>query len=276
MKPPSRARLFHLADLLAGHLRGNPCPNCRGKEVTRIVTKHLGLGSIYRCQSCALYFRPTGLQTGRVARWYYSTLYRDQGIATAPLTGDREAALVMAQQAGKDRSSLIETVLPLLPEEERRIGVLGASWGYELLCLERLGLPLYGVEPGDARREHGRARFGLDLHPTPEAAAAAGHHGGVVFSSHVLEHIPALDDALDAIEHALAPALQVHLTPRVEPPIDDFSASIGREHPLGVTEAFWRRRADRTAMHLVALGAHRPSPDERYCETLAILQRRPR
>lgn len=269
---PIRAQVFYLADLAAGRLLGNPCPNCGARQAERLHRKHLGMGSIFRCRRCELFFRPTGLQTSGVAKWYYSAVYGDQGLATDPTTSDRVVALARARAADKDRSALIEALLGLVPAAQRRVGVLGATWGYELLCLERLGVPLYGIEPGAPRREHGRRAFGLDLYASVEAAGEAGHRGGILMSSHVLEHIPRLSAMLDTIDRHLAPSLHVHLTPWVDPPSDDVVRVIGREHPLGVTRGFWRKHAARTGQSL-RVEAHRAAEGEPYNETLAIIAR---
>lgn len=266
----TRARLFHVADLVAGHARGNACPNCRRRGARSVIRKHGGLGSIYRCGACGLLYRPTGLQSGRVARWYYSVLYGDDAALTTAPVEDRAEALSKARAGGKDRNALIAPLLAALPEDARSIGVLGASWGYELLAFEELGVPVWGIEPGDSRREHGRRAFGLELYPSIAEAARAGRGGGVLFSSHVLEHIPAVGAALDEALAALRPLVQLHITPRVDPLTPAVGPIIGREHPLGVTAAFWRLWSERHGL-AVRLEAHRPPSEPAPCELVAVL-----
>jgi hypothetical protein len=270
MELPTRAHVFHLADLVAGHATGRRCPSCGARDAERLLKKHLGLASIYRCRACELLFRPTGLQYGRVAAWYYSRLYGNQGIATELQDDTRETALARARAAGKDRAELVAPLLPLLPAEARSVGVIGAAWGYELLCLEHLGAPLYGIEPGAPRREHGRARLGLELFATPGDAARAGKGRGLVLSSHVLEHIAELEATLDAVERELAPAIHLHVTPRVDPFTPELGPTIGREHPLGVTEGFWRRWAARHGKS-VSFRSHRPEPHAGANELVTVV-----
>ena len=266
----TRARLFHLADLAAGHARGNRCPNCGARGATRVIPKHGGFASVYRCDGCGLLFRPTGLQTGRVARWYYSAVYGDDSQLTTATIDDRAVALSKARASGKDRGPLLAPLLAALPPDARSIGVFGASWGYELLTLAELGVPVWGIEPGDARRERGRRAFGLELHASVADARRAGRSGGVILSSHVLEHIPALTSALDALLHELRPAAQLHLTPRVDPLTPAVGPIIGREHPLGVTADFWRRFASPRGLAL-RLAAHQPPSEPTPCELLTLL-----
>lgn len=267
---PTLARLFHLADLVAGHARGNPCPNCRRRGGPVVIRKHGGLGSIYRCDACGLLYRPTGLQSGRVARWYYSVLYGDDAALTTAPVENRDEALSKARLGGKDRNALVAPLLAALPEGARSIGVFGASWGYELLAFADLGVPVWGIEPGDSRREQGRRAFGLELYPSIAEAARAGRGGGVLFSSHVLEHIPAVATALDEVLSVLRPAVQLHITPRVDPLTPAIGPIIGREHPLGVTAAFWRLWSERHGL-AVRLEAHRPPSEPTPCELVAVL-----
>lgn len=265
-----RSRVFFAADLLAGHMTGKACPSCRSRGAARVIRKHGGFASIYRCDSCGLLFRPTGLQSGRVARWYYSHFYGDdQEFTTGPLA-TRDGALAAARNRGKDRTALVQPVLDALPPEHRAIGVLGASWGYELLTFEALGVPVWGIEPGDSRREHGRRSFGLELYASLDEARRAGRGGGLIVSSHVLEHIPALASALTELTDALKPVAQLHITPRVDPVSPAIAPVIGREHPLGVTEEFWTRWAAGRGAAL-RLHHHQPGPTDPACELVAVL-----
>ncbi|MCB9734365.1 MAG: hypothetical protein H6745_17375 [Deltaproteobacteria bacterium] len=242
-------------------------PRRRGGE--RVIKKHGGLGSIYRCAGCGLLFRPTGLQTGPIARWYYSVIYGD-GEITRSLAEDRDVAVAHARAGGKDRGALVEPLLDALPSAAQSIGVLGASWGYELLAFEDLGVPVWGIEPGDRRRAHGQRAFGLELYPTIEAARRAGRGGGVLFSSHVLEHIPTLGATLTEALTTLKPAAQLHITPRVDPLTPAVGPVIGREHPLGVTAEFWRRWAASHGL-AVRLAAHQPPSEPIPCEMVALV-----
>lgn len=86
----------------------------------------------------------------------------------------------------------------------------------------------------------------------------------------MLEHIPRLSAALGAIDRYLAPSVQVHITPWVDPPSDDVVSVVGREHPLGVTFGFWRRHAAE-AGQIARIEAHRAGAHGPFDETLALL-----
>jgi len=261
------AQLAYALDVLAAKVGRDRCPNCGSARGERVARKSWGLANVYRCRGCALLYRPSALQGSTAARLYYSYVYRQPGITTDVSSASREQVVAEARSAGKDRVAFLRPACAALGSRAANIGVFGASWGYELLCLEALGLPVYGIEPGSVRRAHGRSAFGLDLHESPRAA---GRREGALMSSHVLEHIVGLDQALDDIARWVAPTLQLHFTPRVDPFDDALRSSIGREHPLGVTADFWRRRAARRG-EPVRTFTVRPSPDEPECELLAIV-----
>ena len=163
---------------------------------------------------------------------------------------------------GKDRTELVrEFVSP-----PATICVFGCSWGYELLSLRRAGYRAFGVELSSTRREFGRKHLGLPIFPHVRAVPPEYHSVDVVLSSHVLEHIPALDEILSDIVQTTRPRLQLHITPSVES-IDRYPhrrTLIGREHPIGVTRRYWERAAD---LHRQSL-EFRESGDE----ALAILR----
>ena len=263
------SRLYYAADLVSGRLSGSKCPSCSGRRRSTVARKNLNLGNVQKCESCGLLYRPTFFAEGKAMRLYYSRVYSRQGIATQPQKLHRAEVARQAAAAGKDRSKIVASILAALPPDQQRVGVLGASWGYEMICLERLGVPIYGIETGSERRDFGRAAYALEIYSSPTEAAEAGHRGGVILSSHVLEHIGRLARTLGTINESICPAVQVHITPRVEQ-VAKSRSSVGREHPLGVTEDFWRRFTASAGLAL-AVGAHRPDNSEEFAETIAVM-----
>jgi hypothetical protein len=238
-----QSRAVYALDVLAGRARGTCCPSCGSRAREPVVKKVAGFATIYRCSSCKLLFRPTGLFSPSVARWYYSWVYSQAGVATdVALSHQREALQRALAEEGKDRSAAVRALLHELPKDRQRIAVFGCSWGYEIELLRRAGLDAYGIELSSARREFAVRELGLEVY---DSLASAGSHvrdTGLVLSSHVLEHIPRLDATLREIDRYLAPRVQLHIVPAVEPqvPIHTVRHVVGREHPLGVTGAFWQ------------------------------------
>ncbi len=267
------ARAFYAADLLAGRAGGVRCLSCGSRGHTPVVRKSLGLATVFRCHDCELLFRPSGLQSTAIARLYYSRFYTEPGIVNAlPEDTSAEAIIAAAHGRKKGRATLVGAHLEALPEARRSVAVFGCSWGYELVILAELGVPIFGIEPGESRRRFGVETLGLNIYPDVAAAAAAGERPGLVISSHVLEHIPELATTLSEISTRLAPDVQLHFTPRVdEVPLSELANVIGREHPLGVTAAFWRRWAERRGLN-AEINVADPCPDKGDSELLCVLR----
>jgi hypothetical protein len=238
-----RARALYLLDVLVGRARGTQCPSCGSGARVPLVVKFAGLASIFQCARCKLLFRPTGLFSPAIARWYYSSVYSQAGVATSiELSHEREALARAIAQEGKDRSAVVQTLRRELPAERQRTAVFGCSWGYEIELLRRAGIDAFGIELSKPRREFAIRELGLEVYESLAAAGRNVRDTGVLMSSHVLEHIPRLDSTLREIDQHLAPSIQWHIVPAVEldQPLYTIRHVVGREHPLGVTGAFWQ------------------------------------
>ena len=243
------SRLFYAADGGVGLRRRAHCPSCGSRDRAALRSPGGWWSLPFECRACGLYFRPTGLLGGAVAEFYYSHLY-EAGLATSA-EASRDGALreELIASEGKDRNALVAELFGAPPQGQ--IGVFGCSWGYEVLALRNAGYDAFGIELSDQRREWGTTRLGLPLYASVAAAAAAGRAPALVLSSHVLEHIPRLQQVLDDIHRTLRPRRYIHITPFVEDYRSNASRRpiIGREHPLGVTTRFWRGWAQRQGLH---------------------------
>lgn len=258
-------RGFYLADLLAANLTSIRCPNCNAAEGQVVHVKHSGLGTIRRCRRCRLLYRPSAFAGGKLERLYYERIYRPERFEAVGLS--RVTARERAAAGGKDRSHLAWPMLKLVRAPS--LGVLGASWGYELACLEREALSVWGIEPGGSTRAGARA-LGYDVFESIGRVPADMSRGGLLLSSHVIEHMTKLDAALDEIDDRLQPDLQIHITPRCDPADERVWPIIGRQHPIGVTVAYWRERASRTNRP-VWLYFNMPANTRSACELVCVV-----
>lgn len=239
------ARVYYLCDTAIGAATGSACPNCGHKRNPAIVRRHAQFIAVRKCLGCELLYRPVGFVRGILPDLYYSFLYTSAGLATTRgFASDPEELERRMCEEGKDRTALIQGLV----SPPAKLCVLGCSWGYEMLPLIRRGYTVFGVELSRTRRAFGRRRLGLQIYATLEDAAEDHPHTDVLLSSHVLEHVPRVTSLVETATRALHPNLQVHVTPNVEGFGERNSALIGREHPIGVTGAYWKRLA--TALHL--------------------------
>jgi hypothetical protein len=234
------SRAFFAADLLAGIVRGSRCPSCGSRRADPLRSPGRSLQITRSCRDCGVFFRPTGLQRGRIPELYYSLVY-EAGLATSDeAVSHLDLRSRLSSQEGKRRSELVHALFG--PPQAGEIVVFGCSWGYEVSELIGAGYAAFGIELSEKRRGWGRSRLGLPIYESAGAAAADGRSPSLVLSSHVLEHIPEVEAVLDELQRWLRPTWHLHITPFV----DDYRTNaarahtIGREHPLGISTAFWR------------------------------------
>lgn len=247
------SRAFFAFDLALGCIGGFGCPNCgRRPRLSRAAFVSMRRGfPIIHCLRCELLYRPTGITNRALLELYYGHLYSNAGIATSTgLANDRAELEEALRVEGKDRTALLGRFKSEF-QRQPTICVLGCSWGYELSLLQDAGWRVCGIELSGPRRKKARAR-GFEVFPSEAELVTKILDVDVLFSSHVLEHIPRISERLNHLRSTVRPAIQVHITPCVErlgidPSIDSV---IGREHPLGITSQFWRRFATEASLDL--------------------------
>jgi len=270
------SRAWVLADLGLGRLGGSPCPSC-GTAPTEPPAHRWGplnAFPVWRCQKCGLLYRPTGFTAPGVTSFYYSWMYSNANLATDVGAID-DLQQVRDSMGSRRRAALLRDVAPVEGGGSRPpvVYVLGCSWGYEVWDLQQSGFRAVGVEVSSPRRNLGRQRLNLPLYATLQEAAANEPPPDIVMSSHVLEHVPRVEAYLDDVLATVTPRFHVHMTPNVEPyPADPATHPlIGREHPIGVTRAFWQRYAATRSLDLTTR-VDRYRPNEWSGELVAVLK----
>jgi SAM-dependent methyltransferase len=181
------------------------CPHCGGSETTHVGTKHLLL-QLRRCGRCGLMFRwPKDVPEDN--RRFYSGPYREAGGVTTNLPspeGLRE--MCRTGFAGTDRDATGRLALLGRFKPSGALLDFGASWGYTSWQFARAGYDVIGFEVDRARAAYGREHLGLRMLDDP--AGLNGLPGGsfdLIYTSHVLEHLPDLRETFDLFLRLLRP-----------------------------------------------------------------------
>ncbi|MGO9059418.1 MAG: class I SAM-dependent methyltransferase [Candidatus Binataceae bacterium] len=123
----------------------------------------------------------------------------------------------------------------------------GCSWGYEARQLQDQGYRVTGFEISRPRALYARRELGLQVLDDPrELARLETGSFDVVFSSHVVEHLPNLRESFDLFNRLLADdGLMLHVLPnfggRLATEDGLFWKWIGRDHPIAPTKEFFYR-----------------------------------
>src|SRR5579872_7312550 len=187
---PSKMRF--LSRVLWHRVRRQPrvCPYCGpGTRLQRLRRKKFVL-DIMKCESCELIFR-WPMESEDEADAYYQSEYGPAFPQVRLPDGARLRELMAENFAGSDLdlNAKIRVLKALRPEG--RVLDYGASWGYGTCQLRKHGYDASGFEISRPRARFAREGIGLKMFDNlDEVAALPDGSFDVIFSNHVVEHLP--------------------------------------------------------------------------------------
>ncbi len=166
------------------------------------MDRKYGVLTLERCGNCRVLFR-TPTTSSKESSRYYQAAYR-QGFTTDLPTAQQLAQLKVEKFAGsgKDFSAQIAVLKALGVSSGARILDFGCSWGYGTWQLREAGFDAVGFELSTRRFEYARDVLSL---PVVEDPWDDPDGYDVVFSSHVVEHVPDPVGLLKAAINSLRP-----------------------------------------------------------------------
>jgi 2-polyprenyl-3-methyl-5-hydroxy-6-metoxy-1,4-benzoquinol methylase len=178
---------------------------------------------------------------------FYDEGYVEPGITTE-LPDDAALAQLVASEfkgSAKDFSYHIAMLRALGVHSSARLLDFGANWGYASWQFMRAGWEVQSFEISRPRAAYGRK---LGLHPVTSLSDVVPPFD-VVFSCHVLEHVPNPRETLEQMLRLVRPGgLVVALTPNGSKSFrtshrPDFQQLWGQVHPVLLTDAFVKKMA---------------------------------
>jgi 2-polyprenyl-3-methyl-5-hydroxy-6-metoxy-1,4-benzoquinol methylase len=136
----------------------------------------------------------------------------------------------------------------------------GCSWGYETYQLRQHGFDASGFEVSKPRAQYARDKVGVRVFDSLSALADLPPGSfDIIFSNHVLEHLPAIRDFFDLSSRLLAPdGLAFHVLPNFTGKVAReglWIMWIGEEHPIAPTAEFIGRILPRHGFGRVVFGS---------------------
>ncbi|MEJ6021318.1 class I SAM-dependent methyltransferase [Ramlibacter sp. PS4R-6] len=180
--------------------RGSACPNC-GAPAASVVDRKYLVTRLARCSGCRLLYRaPTTAREDSEA--FYQSDYAEGFTTDTP--GDETLRCYMEAgfPAEKDYGRYIEVVDAAQSTRGRRLFDYGCSWGYGSYQFRRHGFDVEAFEISRPRAAYAREKLGVAVH---ESLASVRAGFDVFFCSHVLEHLPAVQEAIDFAFKILVP-----------------------------------------------------------------------
>jgi SAM-dependent methyltransferase len=273
---------FRFARRMLWHrLRGRPrvCPYCGPSSTARLLARKKFIIDILECTTCNLIFRwPQDTEQELGAH------YQDQYAEDAPqvrLPDPRDLPALKAEKFatpfGPDLNWKIGVLKAIRPAG--RILDYGCSWGYASYLMGQAGYDAMGFEVSKPRAAYAREHLGVRvIDSEDELAAIPDDSFDVIYSNHVLEHLPAIRRVLASFGRLLRPdGIAIHVLP-------NFSGEarrsglwlswIGEDHPIAPTVEFFKKALPAAGLTRFAF-ASSPFDDEAVAGVTARSDRAP-
>jgi len=165
------------------------CPSCNQSESFTISKKYL-ITSLKRCKNCLLMFRaPT--TTEEENNKFYQEDYTT-GFTTDCPDEEELQQLINTNFDGTERSyqKYFNVLTNLSNRENLELLDFGCSWGYGSFQLEKQGYKVQGYEISKPRSDYAKNK--LNVKTIDDLNSVENNQFDIIFSSHVLEHLPNL------------------------------------------------------------------------------------
>ncbi len=172
------------------------CPSCGNKELNKVVDKKFIVTRLVECQHCNLLFRhPTDDITFNQS--FYQDEYKQEDGITTTVSKEVDDVLKSVDIAiGRTAERLLKIMDSIYGVEKRSKKVLdyGCSWGYQSHQIQQAGIDVQGFEISRPRASYGIEKLGIDI-KTNESQLR--DQNDIFYSSHVLEHVPAVKYSIE-------------------------------------------------------------------------------
>lgn len=227
--------------------RNISCPSC-GSDPGSVVHRKYLVTTLRRCPDCRLLYRSPTTARAVAERFYEHDDY-SAGFTT-DVPSDAEVQALIDRGFGghqKDYTRYLEVLDALGLGPGARVYDFGCSWGYGSWQLRQHGLDVSSYELSRRRSSYAATKLGVDV---VAPAGVADHSIDAFFSSHVLEHLPSVSEAVRLARRMVRPGgVMVSFTPngsltyRDRAP-DAWASTWGLVHPNHIDEQFVAGLAD--------------------------------
>lgn len=224
------------------------CPSCGSQNASQIDRKYV-VTRLFECKECRLYFRHPSDSAETNRKFYQKAYMEGDGITTyMPSEGELEELKKMNFTTDSNRNAeRLRQLFECLFSSLNGVKILdyGASWGYISYQFRAYGMDVESYEISAPRANFGNQSLGLRIH-TAENNLRNGND--IFFSSHVIEHVPAVAKMLDLGKKLLKNnGYLVTICPNGSPAYREkdpagFHACWGKVHPNYLNAAFFQHR----------------------------------
>lgn len=189
---------------------GFSCPSCGHSDSVGVDRKYL-VTALRRCKHCQLLFR-TPTTTSEENASFYQKKYTQNFVTDLPSDEQLETYISRGfLDTERDYSTYIDIVRRANGTNGNKVFDFGCSWGYGSWQFRQRGFEVESFEISASRAEFAKNKLGLKVHSSLSEVSGPFD---IFFSSHVLEHVPSVKEAIDFGFSILKPGgLFVAVTP---------------------------------------------------------------
>jgi 2-polyprenyl-3-methyl-5-hydroxy-6-metoxy-1,4-benzoquinol methylase len=256
-----KAKIRYVRRILHHRWQGQPrvCPYCGPASIVTLVRRKKLLVEILQCQTCHLWFRwPADTSTEHV-KYYQEEFADDSPQVILPDIG--ELGRLMSNnfyRSPLDINNKVRVLRHLHPGA--RILDFGCSWGYGTYQIQQQGFDAVGFEISKPRAEYGRAKMSMNIIDTTEDLEALPPASfDIVFSNHVVEHLPNIANIFPLMTRLLKEGGFVfHVMPNF---MGEMARSgywlkwIGEDHPIAPAMPFFEYAIPRAGLDQPVFGS---------------------
>ncbi len=226
-------------------IKGNGCvcPSCGYSDSVVVSRKYL-VTALRRCCACKLLYRTPTTSTEENLKFYQEDY--EQGFTTDCPSDERlkEDIAQKFKRGEKDYSGYIDIICAAGGKKGHKLFDFGCSWGYGSWQFNEYGFNVESYEISVPRASYAKEKLGVNVYRSlPDLPGQFD----IFFSSHVLEHVPSVKDAIDFGMSILKPGgLFVSFTPNGsdgfrEAKFDSWNSLWGNVHPNFLDDEFYRK-----------------------------------
>jgi 2-polyprenyl-3-methyl-5-hydroxy-6-metoxy-1,4-benzoquinol methylase len=220
------------------------CPYCGPGSTMKLIRHKKVIMDIIQCETCHLIVRWPA-DTPEEHDLYYQTDYAIDAPQVMLPSRDELRVLMETNFSGthldiNDKARVLKALCP-----SGRILDFGSSWGYGTYQLRQHGFDAMGFEISKRRAAYGRNNLGQRvIDSVEELQALAPGSFQVIFSNHVVEHLPDIRSSLSLMARLLSKdGFLFHALPNFtgnKAKAGFWLKWIGEEHPIAPTIDFFK------------------------------------
>jgi len=256
-----KAKFRFARKLIRHRLERQPrvCPYCGPSSTLRLIRRKKLIMDILQCETCHLIIRWPA-DTPEEHEVYYQHEFAEDSPQVIMPTSEELRILVETNFLGSplDINHKVRVLKALRPAG--RVLDFGCSWAYGTYQLQQHGFDAVGFEISKPRADYGRTNLGQKVIDSFEElnAVPPGSYD-VIFTNHVIEHLPDIRNSLCLLRGLLSKSGFVfHVLP-------NFTGKrarsgywlkwIGEDHPIAPTIDFFRYAVPRSGLQTPVFGS---------------------